>query len=130
MINRTKNKCFIYQQSIKSHSHLYVPGLRHYGTPLFCTRVILICVFCMISTIIAPLDYFHVIVFLLLFKIDHGYVLCAVRIDFVYGLDKRQMLTGWETLLGGPVGNKNPCTYLQMYFKLSAPSIWEEKQNS
>ena len=68
----------------------------------------------MISTLLVPLDYFHVIIFLLVFKIDQGYVLCAVRIDFMYDLDKRQMLTGWEISLGGPVDNVNPCPYFQM----------------
>jgi len=48
----------------------------------------------MISTLLVLLDYFHVITFLLVFKIDQGYVLFAVRIDFMYDLDKRQMLTG------------------------------------
>jgi hypothetical protein len=88
-----KNMYFIYQQSIKSHCQLYVPGLRHYGNLLSHTCNAYFCI-CMIPAVLVHIDYILVIILLLLIKTDQGYVLCALRTDFVYNLDERQMLRG------------------------------------
>jgi hypothetical protein len=96
--------CFIYQQSLKSRSQLYVPSLRHYETA-FC------------------FTYYHLKHTKATFSVRYGLI-------FMYVLYKRQMLRGRETSLGGPVDNINPSPYLQMQFKLSALSNLEAKQSS
>jgi hypothetical protein len=63
----------IYQQSIESRCQLHVPGLRYYEALNFCTHAFRISVFCVIPTTLVRLDYFRVIISLLLFKIDQGY---------------------------------------------------------
>jgi hypothetical protein len=83
----------------------------------------------MISTLLVTVDYFYVIIFLLLLKIEQGYVLCAALMDFIYDLDKRQMLIDWEISFEGYVDNTNLCSYLQM-FQVVRPFDLGWKQNS